>query len=76
MFKEVEKHFADFDEDQFDFHSYCIRKMTLRAYVRKATSFSQQCLGLIAPLDGLESRREWLRTSSMPRISSHETAGS
>ncbi len=34
MFKEVEKHFADFDEDQFDFHSYCIRKMTLRAYVR------------------------------------------
>ena len=34
MFKEVERHFADFDEDQFDFHSYCIRKMTLRAYVR------------------------------------------
>jgi len=37
MFKEVEKHFADFDEDQFDFHSYCIRKMTLRAYVRLST---------------------------------------
>lgn len=24
---------ADFTEDQFDFHSYCIRKMTLRAYM-------------------------------------------
>ncbi|KAH8062546.1 hypothetical protein JL722_3468 [Aureococcus anophagefferens] len=29
----VEKHFADFIEDQFDFHTYCVRKMTLRAYV-------------------------------------------
>ena len=29
----VEKHFTDFVEDQFDFHHYCIRKMTLRAYV-------------------------------------------
>ena len=29
----VTKHFADFEEDQFDFHSYCVRKMTLRAYV-------------------------------------------
>ncbi|TMW62563.1 hypothetical protein Poli38472_005181 [Pythium oligandrum] len=29
----VEKHFDDFIEDQFDFHTYCIRKMTLRAYV-------------------------------------------
>lgn len=28
----VEKHFEDFHEDQFDFHSYCIRKVTLRAY--------------------------------------------
>lgn len=24
---------TDFTEDQFDFHSYCIRKMTLRAYL-------------------------------------------
>lgn len=32
-FAAVEKHFSDFVEDQFDFHSYCIRKMTLRAYV-------------------------------------------
>ncbi|KAI5063900.1 hypothetical protein GOP47_0020570 [Adiantum capillus-veneris] len=30
----VEKHYADMVEDQFDFHTYCIRKMTLRAYVR------------------------------------------
>lgn len=30
----VEKHFGDFVEDQFDFHSYCVRKMTLRAYVQ------------------------------------------
>jgi N-alpha-acetyltransferase 15/16, NatA auxiliary subunit len=29
----VEKHFDDFIEDQFDFHTYCIRKMTLRAYL-------------------------------------------
>lgn len=28
----VLKHFEDFHEDQFDFHSYCIRKVTLRAY--------------------------------------------
>jgi hypothetical protein len=29
----VEKHFEDFHEDQFDFHSYCIRKVTLQTYV-------------------------------------------
>jgi hypothetical protein len=28
----VVKHFDDFHEDQFDFHSYCVRKVTLRAY--------------------------------------------
>ena len=27
------KHFEDFIEDQFDFHSYCLRKVTLRAYI-------------------------------------------
>ncbi|MBA0759073.1 hypothetical protein Gotri_022006 [Gossypium trilobum] len=32
-FEAVEKHYADITEDQFDFHSYCLRKMTLRAYV-------------------------------------------
>ena len=30
----VRKHFEDFGEDLFDFHGYCLRKMTLRAYVR------------------------------------------
>lgn len=30
----VEKHINDFIEDQFDFHTYCIRKMTLRAYIQ------------------------------------------
>jgi peptide alpha-N-acetyltransferase len=32
-FLAVEKHYADISEDQFDFHSYCLRKMTLRSYV-------------------------------------------
>lgn len=27
------KHFEDMQEDQFDFHGYCVRKTTLRAYV-------------------------------------------
>ncbi|GAX81967.1 hypothetical protein CEUSTIGMA_g9395.t1 [Chlamydomonas eustigma] len=29
----VTKHFDDIHEDQFDFHGYCVRKMTLRAYI-------------------------------------------
>ncbi|EOD17953.1 hypothetical protein EMIHUDRAFT_447890 [Emiliania huxleyi CCMP1516] len=29
-FAHVEQHFADIGEDQFDFHTYCVRKMTLR----------------------------------------------
>ena len=32
-FAAVASHYADFIDDQFDFHTYCIRKMTLRAYV-------------------------------------------
>ncbi len=31
---DIEKHFEDFNEDQFDFHSYCIRKVTLRSYIQ------------------------------------------
>ena len=27
------QHFTEIIEDQFDFHTYCMRKMTLRAYV-------------------------------------------
>ncbi|XP_033115616.1 N-alpha-acetyltransferase 15, NatA auxiliary subunit-like [Anneissia japonica] len=30
---EVDRHFCEINEDQFDFHTYCLRKMTLRAYV-------------------------------------------
>ncbi|KAI1320538.1 N-alpha-acetyltransferase 16, NatA auxiliary subunit [Mortierella claussenii] len=32
-FHNIDKHFNDYTEDQFDFHTYCLRKMTLRAYV-------------------------------------------
>ncbi|KAF9324501.1 hypothetical protein BGZ91_002916, partial [Linnemannia elongata] len=32
-FHQIDKHFNDYTEDQFDFHTYCLRKMTLRAYV-------------------------------------------
>lgn len=32
-FLKVASHFEDFVEDQFDFHGYCIRKQTMRAYV-------------------------------------------
>ena len=43
----VEKHFEDFHEDQFDFHSYCIRKVTLRTYTDVLTwednLWSQKC---------------------------------
>ncbi len=28
----VVKHYDDYHEDQFDFHSYCIRKVTMRSY--------------------------------------------
>uniref|UniRef100_H2Y7M2 N-alpha-acetyltransferase 15, NatA auxiliary subunit n=1 Tax=Ciona savignyi TaxID=51511 RepID=H2Y7M2_CIOSA len=31
---EVDKHFTEIAEDQFDFHQYCMRKMTLRSYIR------------------------------------------
>jgi len=33
-FWETFQHFHDIQEDQFDFHSYCFRKTTLRTYVR------------------------------------------
>jgi len=32
-FLKVDSHFEDFVEDQFDFHGYCVRKQTMRAYV-------------------------------------------
>eukprot|EP00633_Aureoumbra_lagunensis_P006032 CAMPEP_0197317194 /NCGR_PEP_ID=MMETSP0891-20130614/45948_1 /TAXON_ID=44058 ORGANISM="Aureoumbra lagunensis, Strain CCMP1510" /NCGR_SAMPLE_ID=MMETSP0891 /ASSEMBLY_ACC=CAM_ASM_000534 /LENGTH=852 /DNA_ID=CAMNT_0042807053 /DNA_START=492 /DNA_END=3050 /DNA_ORIENTATION=- len=33
QFAAIIQHFSDFIDDQFDFHTYCVRKMTLRAYV-------------------------------------------
>ncbi|MEW5315829.1 MAG: hypothetical protein WDW38_007232 [Sanguina aurantia] len=33
MYLYVVKHFGDMEEDQLDFHNYCVRKSTLRAYV-------------------------------------------
>lgn len=32
-FAAVVRHYEDMEEDQFDFHNYCMRKMTLRSYV-------------------------------------------
>lgn len=32
-FHQVRRHFEDFQEDQFDFHAYCVRKAMLRHYV-------------------------------------------
>ncbi len=32
-FLAMEEHYVDINEHQFDFHSYCLRKMTLCAYV-------------------------------------------
>ena len=33
VWKDTKKHFDDMTEDEFDFAFYCLRKMTLRAYV-------------------------------------------
>eukprot|EP00331_Platyophrya_macrostoma_P008487 CAMPEP_0176430588 /NCGR_PEP_ID=MMETSP0127-20121128/14336_1 /TAXON_ID=938130 /ORGANISM="Platyophrya macrostoma, Strain WH" /LENGTH=730 /DNA_ID=CAMNT_0017812493 /DNA_START=26 /DNA_END=2218 /DNA_ORIENTATION=- len=33
QFKFIEKHFQDMYDDQFDFHTYCMRKYQLRSYV-------------------------------------------
>lgn len=30
---EIDRHFTEIIEDQFDFHTYCMRKMTLRSYL-------------------------------------------
>lgn len=32
-FHAIQKFYSDYFEDQFDFHNYCLRKFTLRAYV-------------------------------------------
>ncbi|KAI9015949.1 NMDA receptor-regulated protein 1-domain-containing protein [Hyaloraphidium curvatum] len=30
----IPQHFADFYEDQFDYHQYCLRRMTMRSYIQ------------------------------------------
>ena len=32
-YHQIQKVFADMDDDQFDFHGYCLRKFTIRAYL-------------------------------------------
>jgi peptide alpha-N-acetyltransferase len=32
-YNDVHRHFTQFSEDQFDFHTYCLRKSTVRAYL-------------------------------------------
>ncbi|KAL1525014.1 hypothetical protein AB1Y20_019889 [Prymnesium parvum] len=73
-FTSVEKHFGDIVEDQFDFHTYCIRKMTLRAYVRLLqledhvyghTFFVKAACGII---------ETYLRIADRPKSSSAEAA--
>lgn len=34
---QIAKNFADFEDDQFDFHNYCLRKSTLRPYIDTLT---------------------------------------
>lgn len=36
-FHVTQKIFDDIYDDQFDFHGYCLRKMTIRAYVKYVT---------------------------------------
>ena len=51
-FARVDKHFADWVEDQYDYHSYCLRKMTLRTYV-----------DLLATEDKVRGHTDYLRAA-------------
>lgn len=44
--------FAEVEDDQYDFHSYCLRKSTLRAYV-KCVPFRLSLVGLTDTGDSL-----------------------
>ncbi|CBN77876.1 acetyltransferase 1-like [Ectocarpus siliculosus] len=50
----VHTHFEDFVEDQFDFHTYCMRKVTLRSY-----------LGMLRMVDDLRSQKSYRRASAL-----------
>uniref|UniRef100_T1HB38 Uncharacterized protein n=1 Tax=Rhodnius prolixus TaxID=13249 RepID=T1HB38_RHOPR len=49
---EIDRHFSAIIDDQFDFHTYCMRKMTLRSYV-----------GLLRLEDVLRSHRFYQRAA-------------
>jgi peptide alpha-N-acetyltransferase len=51
-FHQIAKYFYDFTDDQFDFHTYCLRKMTLRSYV-----------DLLRFEDGLRGRKEFVNAA-------------
>ncbi|KAI9596121.1 NMDA receptor-regulated protein 1-domain-containing protein [Syncephalis fuscata] len=34
LFSQIGKHFDDYSDDQFDFHTYCLRKTTIQSYMR------------------------------------------
>jgi len=51
---EIDRHFTEIIEDQFDFHTYCMRKMTLRSYV-----------DLLRLEDGLRSHRFYERAATI-----------
>jgi len=51
---EIDRHFTEIIEDQFDFHTYCMRKMTLRSYV-----------DLLRLEDGLRSHRFYERSATV-----------
>ena len=51
-FQTVDKFFADMIDDQFDFHTYCVRKMTIRAY-----------MALLKMEDGLQGHRVYVRSA-------------
>ena len=50
----VFQHFTEITEDQFDFHTYCLRKMTLRSYV-----------SLLRLEDVLRNHRFYFKTASI-----------
>lgn len=67
QYTSVVKHFQDMEDDQFDFHSYCLKKLTLKAYVgmirmedkiRSHRFFFKACQGAVQTyLDMYDSRQ-------------------
>ncbi|XP_067944638.1 N-alpha-acetyltransferase 15, NatA auxiliary subunit-like [Watersipora subatra] len=51
---QIDKHFTEITEDQFDFHTYCLRKLTLRSYV-----------SLLRLEDVLRNHRFYFKTASI-----------